>query len=216
MVCANCNAPLDDGEQFCGNCGAAAESPEKKCGNCGAQLKDGQKFCTKCGTQTGGGAPALAAQTQGNEIYIDNGDGTGGLFEFSFSNSLSGIGRAIKARTKIKADLDNIAWKRNPRLSPNVKKEMVERGAEYSMTTFVKENGRAVVINRRVENEWFTYTYNIAQEVYARMKTAKTIRNTALAAGGIALAGKFIKSMADAGSFPRDPNEFTIHHIIKR
>ena len=51
-VCANCGAPLAEGQEFCPKCG----TPRKKkpvCGKCGAELAEGQEFCPKCGQKVG-------------------------------------------------------------------------------------------------------------------------------------------------------------------
>lgn len=53
-VCANCGAPLGDGQAFCPKCGTAKNAPKKNvCGKCGAELQDGQEFCPKCGQKAG-------------------------------------------------------------------------------------------------------------------------------------------------------------------
>lgn len=54
-VCANCGAPLGDGQAFCPKCGTPKAAAPKKnvCGNCGAELQDGQEFCPKCGHKAG-------------------------------------------------------------------------------------------------------------------------------------------------------------------
>ena len=54
-VCANCGAPLGDGQAFCPKCGTAkAAAPQKNvCGKCGNELQDGQEFCPKCGQRAG-------------------------------------------------------------------------------------------------------------------------------------------------------------------
>ena len=54
-VCANCGAPLGDGQVFCPKCGTAkAAAPQKNvCGKCGNELQDGQEFCPKCGQRAG-------------------------------------------------------------------------------------------------------------------------------------------------------------------
>lgn len=53
-ACANCGAPLGDGQAFCPKCGTA--KPGKKqnvCSKCGAELKEDQEFCPKCGQKAG-------------------------------------------------------------------------------------------------------------------------------------------------------------------
>lgn len=54
-VCANCGAPLGDGQAFCPKCGTPkAAAPQKNvCGKCGNELQDGQEFCPKCGQKAG-------------------------------------------------------------------------------------------------------------------------------------------------------------------
>lgn len=54
-VCANCGAPMGDGQAFCPKCGTPKAAAPKKnvCGNCGAELEDGQAFCPKCGHKAG-------------------------------------------------------------------------------------------------------------------------------------------------------------------
>lgn len=54
-VCANCGAPLGDGQAFCPKCGTPkAAAPQKNvCGKCGNELQDGQEFCPKCGQRAG-------------------------------------------------------------------------------------------------------------------------------------------------------------------
>lgn len=54
-VCANCGAPLGDGQAFCPKCGTPKNAAPKKniCGKCGNELADGQEFCPKCGQKAG-------------------------------------------------------------------------------------------------------------------------------------------------------------------
>lgn len=54
-VCANCGAPLGDGQAFCPKCGTPkAAAPQKNvCGKCGNELQNGQEFCPKCGQRAG-------------------------------------------------------------------------------------------------------------------------------------------------------------------
>lgn len=53
-VCANCGAPLGDGQAFCIKCGTAKEVPASSvCGNCGTQLQPGQEYCPRCGCKAG-------------------------------------------------------------------------------------------------------------------------------------------------------------------
>ena len=54
-VCANCGAPLGDGQAFCPKCGTPKAAAPKKnvCGKCGNELADGQEFCPKCGQRAG-------------------------------------------------------------------------------------------------------------------------------------------------------------------
>lgn len=54
-VCANCGAPLGDGQAFCPRCGTPkAAIPQKNvCGKCGNELQDGQEFCPRCGQKAG-------------------------------------------------------------------------------------------------------------------------------------------------------------------
>ena len=49
-VCANCGAPLGDGQAFCPKCGTQKAVEQKTvCSKCGTELKDDQAFCPKCG-----------------------------------------------------------------------------------------------------------------------------------------------------------------------
>ena len=54
-VCANCGAPLGDGQNFCPKCGTPKAAAPKKniCDKCGNELQDGQEFCPKCGHKVG-------------------------------------------------------------------------------------------------------------------------------------------------------------------
>ena len=53
-VCANCGAPLGEGQLFCPKCGASkAVQPQNICSTCGAELQSGQEFCPKCGLKVG-------------------------------------------------------------------------------------------------------------------------------------------------------------------
>ena len=56
MICKNCGAILEDGENFCSNCGLRVnESNEKKfCSQCGKELDAGVQFCAWCGTKLNG------------------------------------------------------------------------------------------------------------------------------------------------------------------
>lgn len=46
--CANCGAPVQDGEEACAACGNKLSS-KKKCEKCGAEVRADAKHCTKCG-----------------------------------------------------------------------------------------------------------------------------------------------------------------------
>lgn len=53
-VCANCGAPLGDGQDFCPKCGTAKNAPPSNiCSKCGAELQEDQAFCPKCGQKVG-------------------------------------------------------------------------------------------------------------------------------------------------------------------
>ncbi len=53
-VCANCGAPLGDGQDFCPKCGTPKNAPKDNiCAKCGAVLQEGQAFCPKCGQKVG-------------------------------------------------------------------------------------------------------------------------------------------------------------------
>jgi hypothetical protein len=114
------------------------------------------------------------------EIFVDYGDGSGMLLEYSLSNDLAEIEHAIKARVGVDFSLDNIGWRLNPVFSESVKELMTKHDINYSMTTILEGTVRSIVINRRMENEWFVYLMD--SEEYMRREftfCAETIKKKA-------------------------------------
>ena len=69
-VCANCGAPLGDGQAFCPKCGTQKVVAKKAfCTQCGTELQDAQGFCPKCGTKAGGAATQSVNTTYSQPSY---------------------------------------------------------------------------------------------------------------------------------------------------
>jgi hypothetical protein len=86
-------------------------------------------------------------------------DGRKEILKYSLSNSLDDIKIAIFVRTGYNINLENAAWKLNPKLSISVKHLMDSHDVNYSMTTYIREKVRFVVINMRVGDNWFITGY---------------------------------------------------------
>jgi hypothetical protein len=103
------------------------------------------------------------------EIFVELPENTGKFFNYSLSNSLDEIGQAIYARTGVKFDLDEVAWELNPRLSVSVKDLMNRYNVDYSMTIWIEEGHRSIIINRRSGNKWFYYFPQTKKEAEAKV-----------------------------------------------
>ena len=96
--------------------------------------------------------------------YIEediNIDGFGTL-KYSLSNSLDEIKEAIIIRTGFSLDLNTIVWKQNYELSDKVINTMNGHNVNYSVTEYIKEKIKHIVINKRNDDKWFyAYYYEI-------------------------------------------------------
>jgi hypothetical protein len=83
----------------------------------------------------------------------------GELLKYSLSNSLDDIKIAIYARTGLNIDLDKAYWQQNQKLSISVKYLMNIHQVNYSMTTYIEEKYRIIIINLRVGGIWLQTFY---------------------------------------------------------
>jgi tetratricopeptide (TPR) repeat protein len=103
------------------------------------------------------------------EIFVELPENTGRFFKYSLSNSLAEIGHAIYVRTGLKFDLEKAVWELNHRLSVSVKDLMNRHNVEYSMTTWIEEGHRSIIINRRSRNKWFYCFPQTKEEIEAKV-----------------------------------------------
>jgi hypothetical protein len=91
------------------------------------------------------------------EIYVED----FGLLKYSLSNDLLVIVNAVadRARYIIDDPINTVVWVLNPDLSENVKKSMIKHGMNYSMTIIPEGIVKVVIINRRMDNNWFITAY---------------------------------------------------------
>jgi len=92
-------------------------------------------------------------------------DETKEVLKYTFSNSLDSIKTAIYSKTGYNVDLEKALWKLNPNLSISVKHIMNLHNVNYSMTTFIQNKVKSLVINMRSGDNWFiTDFYEIKGE----------------------------------------------------
>jgi hypothetical protein len=82
------------------------------------------------------------------------------VLKYSFSNSLDDIKIAIYARTGHSINLEKAVWRLNPRLSISVKHLMNSHNVIYSMTTYIRDKEKSVVVNMRVGDKWYITGYD--------------------------------------------------------
>ena len=81
------------------------------------------------------------------------------LLNYSLSNSLDDIKIAIFKRTGLDIKLEQTKWIINSYLSVNVKLLMNKYQTAFSMTTYHDEKVRIIIINMRVNDNWFITRY---------------------------------------------------------
>jgi len=92
-----------------------------------------------------------------DEIYIDslNRD-----FKYALSNNLDDIRCAILEKAGYNIKLENEIPQLNPNLSIKVKNMMNKYDVEFSMTTYIDNGNRKIVINRRIKGQWYTISFS--------------------------------------------------------
>jgi hypothetical protein len=83
-----------------------------------------------------------------------------GILKYSLSNSLDEIKIAIVTRTGNYIDLEKAVWHLNTELSINVKQLMNSHNVNFSITTFIIDKTKVLVINMRVGDSWFITGYD--------------------------------------------------------
>jgi hypothetical protein len=81
------------------------------------------------------------------------------LLKYSLSNSLEDIKIAVYSRTGQNIDLDKAYWRQNTELFVGVKQLMNKHHVRFSMTLYVEEKDKIIVINMRVGDKWFQTLY---------------------------------------------------------
>ena len=96
------------------------------------------------------------------DIFID----IIGFLKYSLSNNPLIILDAITKRTGYKIDdnINSIEWLLNTGLSENVKNVMNKHDVNYSMTTYVENSIKRVIINKREIDGWYITGYEINTE----------------------------------------------------
>jgi predicted ATPase len=80
-------------------------------------------------------------------------------FKYSLSNDLDQIILTINSKTRFNFSLEDIEWKLNPVLSKKVKDLMDKYQVNYSMTTYSDKYYNYLYINKRIDNEWFIFSF---------------------------------------------------------
>jgi len=99
-----------------------------------------------------------------------------GVLKYSLSSDINIIKKAILKRTGQEI-YNEIYWILNTELSENVKRAMNKHNVNYSMTTYVENSNRIVVINKRNGNNWYYigYEFNIREQTKTKTNpTTKT------------------------------------------
>jgi hypothetical protein len=86
------------------------------------------------------------------EIFVE---GTDRLLKYSVSNNLNDIVSKVYSITGSSIDSNSMDWILNPSLSISVKNLMNKHNVDYSMTTYLENGYRNIIVNRRVGEQWF-------------------------------------------------------------
>jgi hypothetical protein len=90
------------------------------------------------------------------DIYVSYDWGT---LQYSLSNRLGDIEKAIYARTGKTISLSNVQWTLNTGLSENVKTRMNKHNVNYSMTVSTDYAGRYFIVNKRENGRWYYFAF---------------------------------------------------------
>jgi len=93
------------------------------------------------------------------EIFVQ---GTGQLMKFSLSNDPREIEQAAKIRVDVTIDLSEVNWTINPDLDHAVKDLMNKFKVSFSMTTWLEDSYRYIIVNRLAGNRWFYTLFRIS------------------------------------------------------
>jgi len=93
-------------------------------------------------------------------------DETKHVLKYTFTNSLDSIKTAIYSKTGCNISLKKALWKLNPDLSISVKHLMNSHNVNFSMTTFLRDNLKSIVINMRVGDNWFITGFDEINGIY--------------------------------------------------
>ena len=94
---------------------------------------------------------------------------------YSLSNSLDDIEIAIFARTGENIDLKNTYWKLNKKLFIGIKHLMNKYQVKYSMTVSNKNNRKDLVVNMRIDDEWFITGFTEIEGSFKRWDQVEVI-----------------------------------------
>lgn len=100
----------------------------------------------------------------------------GRLLKYCFSNNITDIEKNINLRTGKSIDLSNVDWKLNTVLSEKVIEAMNKNNVEYSMTTYIEDNVRRIVVNRQWQGKYFIYATNSKISKIDTLKLSETKR----------------------------------------
>jgi len=93
-------------------------------------------------------------------------DETKQVLKYTFSNSIDSIKTAIYSKTGCNINLKKALWKLNPGLSISVKHLMNLHNVNYSMTTFIRDKLKSIVVNMRVGDNWFITGFDEINGIY--------------------------------------------------
>jgi len=110
------------------------------------------------------------------EIYIE----TIGYFKYTLSNNINTIINEIYNRVKcvLPDNASQIPWNINPALSHNVRKVMNDRNYNYSMTSFFEGSIEYVIINKRINDNWYISEYKNKSQKKNILSDTQTYYNT--------------------------------------
>lgn len=136
-----------------------------------------------------------------------------GILKYSLSNNLDDINIAIVKRTGHYIYLEKALWYLNPVLSTNVKHLMNTYDVNFSMTTFIIEKVKNLVVNMRVGENWFITSYDEIEGEFINSEFIRTYMMARQMAEN--MLNEYISSVEGAkkrslttfkwsGAFPRD------------
>ena len=94
------------------------------------------------------------------DVYVT---GSGVMLHYYFSNTLEGIEQAIfdYGISYLNPPLKNAPWVINPDLDINVINAMDSRKVSYSVTLYIENGIRYIIVNRKNNGSWYITGYTL-------------------------------------------------------